>query len=320
MSFDRSRASLIRRPSTVAASLALAAVVGLAPAVLAAPDKPTFEYFLDPSTNGNPEGVAWDPESQTFFTGTTTNGTIYRGTLGAMTVPVWIQGGIGQAAIGMKVADGLLYVAGGATGRITVYSIASASVVASFETGTGGFLNDLVVTNRGVFVTDSLRAVLWRVTAEQVAAGGGTPEAISVAPEIPFGGGFALNGIVAFGDGSELMVVHSALGNLYRIDLAFEGSDVASRTITELVDAPTVNGDGLLLDQGMLIAVIGGAARLDFLDLSADHSSATLLFTRTDATFQRPSTIARAKNTYLVVNADFTTNTPPFTLSGLARQ
>ena len=40
----------------------------------------------------------------------------------------------------------------------------------------------------------------------------------------------------------------------------------------------------------------------------------------TDPTFQRPSTLARAHNLYLVVNADFTTNTPPFTLTGLPRQ
>jgi sugar lactone lactonase YvrE len=295
-----------------AASLSIAALA--APLALAAPDKPSVEYVLT-ENNGNPEGVAWDPESQTFFTGTTANGTIYRGTLGDTSVDVWIPGATGRAAIGMKVDDGLLYVAGGATGRITVYDIATATVAASFETGTGGFLNDLVVTPTGTYVTDSLRPFLWKITASQVAAGGGTPEAISVAPEIPYGGGFALNGIVSFGNGSELIVVHSALGTLYRITFTEDG-----RSITQ-VTAPVVNGDGLLIDQGMLVVVLGGAVppRLAFLDLSADRSAATLLFTRTDPTFQRPSTLARAHNTYLVVNADFTTNTPPFTLTGLPR-
>jgi hypothetical protein len=50
------------------------------------------------------------------------------------------------------------------------------------------------------------------------------------------------------------------------------------------------------------------------------HTAATFLFKRTDPTFQRPSTLARAGNSYLVVNADFTTSTPPFTLTGLPRQ
>lgn len=313
------RALVANRAAIATTALALAASIALAPAALAAPDKPSIEYVLT-ENNGNPEGVAWDPATQSFFTGTVANGTIYRGTLGDTSVDVWIPGP-GTPAVGMKVDGGLLYVAGGPSGLIKVYSIATASLVATFETGAGGFLNDLVVTNRGVFVTDSVRPVLWHITPELLAAGSGTPESIGLAPEIPFASPFNLNGIVSFKDGRELIVVHSGLGTLYRIDLSFEAGSVDSRAIAQ-IDAPNVNGDGLLVDQGMLIAVVGGppTAQLVFLDLSGDHSSATLLGTRTDATFQRPSTIARAKNTYLVVNADFTTNTPPFTLSGLPRQ
>lgn len=280
---------------------------------LAAPDFETSVYTLTQSDNGNPEGVTWDPATRSFFTGTTANGTIYRGTLDDPTVEVWIPGAAGRSAIGMKAEGGLLYVAGGPTGRITVYDIASASVAAVFETGAGGFLNDLVVTPKGVFVTDSLRPVLWRVTAEQVAGGGGIPEAIPLAPEIPFGAGFALNGIVALGDGTELIVVHSALGTLYKITFTSSG-----RTITQIT-SPTMNGDGLLLDQGRLVVVLGNDAQLAFLKLNDDRTAAELVETRTDLTFQRPSTVARARNLYLVVNADFTTNTPPFTLSGLPR-
>ena len=323
MSSPRTRALVANRGTSRAAiatlALALAASFVLAPAALAAPDKPSVEYVLT-ENHGNPEGVAWDPATQTFFTGSTADGTLYRGTLGDTSVDVWIAGP-GTPAVGMKVDGGRLYVAGGPSGLVKVYDIATASLVATFSTGTGGFLNDLVVTNRGVFVTDSIRPVLWHITPELLAAGTGTPESIAMAPEIPFGAGFALNGIVDFKDGRELVVVHSALGTLYRIDLSFSDGSVDSRSVTP-ISAPAVNGDGLLVDQGMLIAVIGGAVppRLDFLDLSADHSSATLLFSRTDATFQRPSTIARAKNTYLVVNADFTTSTPPFTLTGLPRR
>jgi Cu-Zn family superoxide dismutase len=306
------RLALATAAAALAATAALAASTAV-PVVLAAPDKPSVEYILT-ENNGNPEGVAWDPASQSFFTGTVTNGAIYRGTLGDTSVDVWIPGAEGRAAVGMKVDAGLLYVAGGATGRITVYDIETASVAATFETGAGGFLNDLVVTKAGVFVTDSFRPVLWHVSHEQVEAGGGTPATIPVAPEIPFGGGFALNGIVAFDGGRELIVVHSSLGTLYRIDFTDGG-----REITE-IDAPTVNGDGLLVDQGMLIVVLGNSAELARLDLSADHGTASLLDTVTDSTFQRPSTLARAHNLYLVVNADFITNTPPFTLTGLPRQ
>ena len=58
-----------------------------------------------------------------------------------------------------------------------MYDLATKQAVATFDTGDGGFLNDLVVTRRGdVFVTDSFRPTLWHVTAEQVAAGSGTPQ------------------------------------------------------------------------------------------------------------------------------------------------
>jgi hypothetical protein len=40
---------------------------------------------------------------------------------------------------------------------------------------------------------------------------------------------------------------------------------------------------------------------------------------RGDASFQGPSTIARAGGEYLVVNPDFATSTPPFTVSGIPR-
>ena len=310
------RATLAR--AVLATSIALGTTLAITSGALAAPDKQTIEYVLSPD-HGNPEGVAWDPATQTFFTGTVVDGTIYRGTLGDETVEVWIEGSAGQAAVGMKVFDGRLYVAGGPTGTITVYDIATASVVGTFETGTGGFLNDLVVTKYGVFVTDSLRPTLWHVTPEQLAAGTGTPEAISVSAEIPYVVGFNLNGIVAYKGGRELVVVNPASASLFRIDLEITNGEVTGRSISR-IESPPVAGDGLLVDRGMLVAVVGGEQALYFLDLNGRHTAASLLFTRTDPTFQRPSTLARAHNQYLVVNADFTTSTPPFTLSGLRRQ
>ena len=133
--------------------------------------------------------------------------------------------------------------------------------------------------------------------------------------EIPFGAGFALNGIVAFDDdGRQLIVVHSTLGTLYKIEFSDSGRTIAT------VASPTLNGDGLLLDRGRLVVVLGGTAELAFLKLKHGRTVAELIETRTDSTFQRPSTVARARDRYLVVNADFTTNTPPFTLSGLPRK
>jgi Cu-Zn family superoxide dismutase len=294
----------------VAAMLAISSV---AAADSAAAD--TRVYTLTPSTHANPEGVAFDRRSDAFFVGATGDGTIYRGTLGNPSVEEFIPGATGKSAIGLKVARGCLYVAGGATGTVVVYDLASRRQVASFATGAGGFLNDLAITERGdVFVTDSFRSTLWHVTAAQVRAGGGTPEAISVAPEIVYqAGAFNLNGIVPLGEHS-LVVVQSSNGALFRIDF-----DRAGRHIQQLDVAPVVGGDGLLLDGGRLVVVQGGLAQLTFIELDHRGLHGNVVGKLADPTFRGPSTVARAHSRYLVVNADFATSTVPFTVSGVAR-
>ncbi|NUR77941.1 MAG: hypothetical protein HOQ28_16845 [Thermoleophilia bacterium] len=310
---------LLGRAVLAAAVVALVATGSAALADHGKKDRAAAKVFtLTPSTpKNNPEGVAAGG-GRTFFVGATGDGTIYRGTTDNLTVPEFIPGAAGKSAVGMKVFRGRLYVAGGGTGKIVVYDIATKQQVASFDTGAGGFLNDLVVMHNGdVFVTDSFRPVLWHVTAAQVTAGSGTPEQISVAPEITFtpAGTFNLNGIVSRGDG-RLIVVQSSTGKLFRIDL---GATAASRHIQQ-IDAPSLpGGDGLLLDRGRLIVVQGSPAQLSFLKLKGGGSRAQLVETRTDPALRGPSTVARVHKLLLVVNADFTTSTLPFTVSGLPR-
>jgi hypothetical protein len=84
----------------------------------------TKVFTLDPSTHGNPEGVATRGGGKVFFVGATGDGTIYRGTVGNPTVTEFIPGAAGKSAVGMKIRGGKLYVAGGMTGKIYVYSLA----------------------------------------------------------------------------------------------------------------------------------------------------------------------------------------------------
>ena len=276
-------------------------------------------FTLEPDPAGNPEGVAFDKQSKAFFVSITADGAIYRGTLDSDTVAPFIPGAPGKAAVGVKVKDGKLYVAGGPTGTITVYDLATGQAVAGFETGADGFLNDLVVTEEGdVFVTDSFRPVLWHVTAEQVQAGSGMPQALDVS-EIPFESNqFNLNGIVSEG-GGRLVVVDSNSGKLFRIDLGDDRSSI--HAIDEIQGATVPGGDGMLLDRGRLVVVQGNPAQLSFLKLRGGALSATPEPEGTQASdkLRGPSTVARARDLYLVVNADFATSQRPFTVAGLPR-
>ena len=207
------------------------------------------------------------------------------------------------------------------TGAITVYDLATRQPVATFDTGTGGFLNDLVVTRRGdVFVTDSFRPTLWHVTAEQVRAGSGTPQGLEIdEDDIPYERGeFNLNGIVAKG-GRKLVVVDSNSGKLFRIEL---GDDRASiEEIDEIEGATVPGGDGMLLDRGRLVVVQGAPTnQLSFLKLRGGARRATLERTQTSDKLRGPSTVDVAKRLYLVVNADFGTDQTPFTVAGLPRR
>lgn len=282
-------------------------------------DQATTRIFtLDPSTHGNPEGVATEKDGRVFFVGATRDGTIYRGTIDSPTVSEFILGSEGKSAIGLEVAGGKLYVAGGMTGKLLVYDVATKQVVASFDTGSGGFLNDLVVTRKGdVFVTDSFRPILWHVTAGQVRAGSGTPQGIPVGPEIAYQSQFNLNGIVARRGGRQLIVVQSNTGDLFRIDL---DDDAPNGRAIRRIDAPSLpGGDGLLLDGGRLIVVQGAPAALRFLNLKGGATRAEIVETRTDPSLRGPSTVDRARDLYLVVNADFALSRTPFTVSGLPR-
>ena len=277
-----------------------------------------FTLTPDPKSEpGNPEGIAFDKRTRSFYVGITTDGTIYRGSLESDTVEPFIEGGEGKSAVGLKTKRGKLYVAGGGTGLITVYDLASKEQVAKFETGSGGFLNDLVVTRGGdVYVTDSLRPKLWHVTAEQVEAGSGTPQGLDVSA-IPYDAGFNVNGIVAKSS-SKLVVVDSNSGKLFRIKLGDEGDSIDS--IDEITGATVLGGDGLLLDKGKLVVVQGNPAQLSFLKLRRGAREAELKRTQTSKKLRGPSTVDAAKGLYLVVNADFATDTKPFTVAGLPRK
>lgn len=275
-------------------------------------------FTLQPDPAANPEGIAVDERSQAFFVSITGDGAIYRGTLDSDKVTPFIPGAPGKAAVGIKVRDGKLYVAGGPTGEIVVYDLATKRALATFATGSGGFLNDLVVTRDGdVFVTDSFRPTLWHVTADQVAAGGGTVQALDVSSGIPFEQGFNLNGIVAEG-GRRLIVVQTNTGKLFRIDLAEHSSAIDA--IQEIGGVSTPGGDGLLLDRGRLVVVQGGPpARLSLVDLFDGARRGVIADTLTSLGLNGPSTVARADRFYLVVNADFANSVKPFLVVGLPR-
>ena len=281
-----------------------------APAKRAAARTFTFE----PAPKANPEGIVFDKRRQRFLVSDTGDGKIYGGTLGntAMTPFIPAQG---AAAVGLEIRRNKLYVAGGPSGEIRVYDLRTRRQVAKFDTGSGGFLNDVAVTGSGdVFVTDSFRPTLWHVTPAQVRAGSGTVQPLATPPAAigfkadPSGQTFNLNGIVAR-TGHQLVVVNTNTGRLFRIDLNQRRN--AIRRIARIRGATVPTGDGMILDGGRLVVVQGGNAaqnvptQISFVKLRRGATRAQVQRTQRSRRLVGPSTITRARNRYLVVNANF---------------
>jgi Cu-Zn family superoxide dismutase len=265
-----------------------------------------------------PEGVAFNPATNKFYVGSTTDGTLYEGDLASSEATVFSEGGADgrTTAIGMKVdSNGNLWVAGGGTGQMFVYNTADGSLVASYTTPAveQTFINDVTLTPDGsAYFTDSFRPVLFKISGTE----GGEAESWLdfTGTVLQYGEGFNLNGIAATPDGRYLLTVHSPTGNLFRID-------TTSREVVQVDtgEAELTAGDGILLIGDTLYVSRNSIGEIVPVTLSADYSTGTAGDAITDPSLIFPTTIAEADGSLLVVNSQFNNRegTPqlPFTVS-----
>ncbi|HEY7723519.1 MAG TPA: hypothetical protein VIB11_16905 [Pedococcus sp.] len=265
-----------------------------------------------------PEGIAVG-EDATFFVGSLWDGDIYRGDLrtgkGSLLVDT-----ANRQAVGLKVQDrddrpDRLWVAGGLTGRVFVYNARTGAGVADIRVANPGaaLLNDLVVTEDAVYVTDSFTPQLF-VVPLRGSGRIGTPRTLPVTgPAADSGGTFpGLNGIEATRSGERLIVNNTVLGGLYTVDPETGAS--------EQVDLPdgAINpgvADGLLLQGRTLWVVENATNRLVRLRLAADLSSGVVaeVVDNDDVggLFRVPTTVARHGDDLALVNARFDLGLPP---------
>jgi sugar lactone lactonase YvrE len=282
------------------------------------------ERYVLPGEKVFPEGVAYRSDTGDFYVGSTADGTVFRGNVegGSKEAEVFLEPESDgrTTAIGMEVdKEGRLFIAGGDTGRIFVYDTESADLVRRLDTpdAESTFLNDVAVTPDGdVYLTDSMRPVLFRVTS--------TADGVSEAePWLNFEGtpaeyeeGFNLNGIDATDDGRYLVAVQSNTGELFRIDT--ESKEVVE---INLGGETLTNGDGLLLDGRTVYVVRNEQELIVPVKLSREFTSGKVGEPFTDPSFAFPTTIAKTDGRLLVVNSQFDKQEGepelPFTVSSI---
>jgi len=284
--------------------LLLAAAVALAaPAALAQTAWPEKIALPDGFA---PEGISIG-NGTTFYVGSIPTGAVYTGNLRTGAGRILVPGATGRAATGLEHDRGRLWVSGAGTGKAFVYDARSGALIREYQlaTGAGGtFVNDVVVTKRAAWFTDSQRPVLYRVAL----SANGVPGALTTVPLSGdyqhVAGAFNLNGIDARPNGRTLLAVQSATGMLFRVDGggATKAVDLGGYVLT--------NGDGILLHGRTLYVVQNRLNRIAVFRMAPSLLSGTLVRTITDPDFDVPTTIDRLGSRVYAVNARFGTATP----------
>jgi sugar lactone lactonase YvrE len=282
--------------------IVLAAIAALATSAAGAQNA-AFPSRIDLPDGFQPEGIT--VAGNRFFVGSIPTGAIYRGSLRTGQGAVFVPGQAGRAAVGTKFDRGRLFVAGGPTGNGFVYSAKSGALLQTYAfSPSGSFVNDVVVTKRAVWFTDSSKPVLYRVALGPSGRPAPSFTTVNLSGDFVQGAGFNTNGIDATPNGKTLVIVQSNTGKLFTVS----PSGVA-RTIVLAGGESVPNGDGILLDGKTLYVVQNQNNAIAKISLSANLRNGRVLQRISNAGFDVPTTIAELGSRLYAVNARF--NTPP---------
>jgi sugar lactone lactonase YvrE len=252
-----------------------------------------------------PEGIAIAGEQ--FYVGSIPTGAVYHGSVRSGKGAMLVKPQNGRAAIGIDVDRGWLFVAGGPTGKAFVYDARTGASLAALQLATGSdtFVNDVVVTRRAAWFTDSSKDVLYRVA---LAANGrpGVQSAVRVVQlkgDFQLQAGFNANGIDATPDGTRLVIVQSNTGRVFTVNPA---TGVAQRL--DLGSESVPNGDGILLDGLILYVVQNQQNVVAKIALQRDLRSGRVRRRLGDPTLDVPTTIDQQGGSLYAVNARFGTS------------
>ena len=305
----------ISRRSLLATSAATAGALLVGSSTATASASATEHTWPDliPLPNGfRPEGITIGGGPYAYL-GSLGDGSIYRADLRTGKGRI-ISAGPGTPSVGLKLdGRGRLFVAGRQGARVV--DVRTGEIIASYTltTKTPTFANDVFLTSRAAWFTDSYQPVLYALPLGGHGRLPGLDEVATVTlsgawRQVP-GEVINANGITGTPDGKALLVVQSGAGGLHRVN---------PRTgVTELVDlgdaAPLTNGDGLLLIGRRLYVVQNRQNAIDVFQLSADGRSGIFEGRITDSGFDVPTTVAAYANRLYLPNARFTTTPTPDT-------
>lgn len=281
----------------------LSAVLAVA-LVAPAEARPRHDYpdRIELPVGFQPEGITIGKRPVAYL-GSLADGDIYAADLRSGRGRV-ISQGPGTPSVGLKIdRRGLLWVAGGPTGTARVVSSRTGEIVAGYTlTSKPSFINDVVLTRRAAWFTNSLQPELYRVSRD-----GRRPRVTT----LPLTGdwvqqdGFNANGIAATPDGRALLVVQTSTATLFRVN---PRTGVARRV--DLGGYALTDGDGLLVRGRTLYVVQNQLNQVAVFDLNRRGSIGSLDEVLPVTGGDVPTTIAAFKGSLHLPNARFGNPSP----------
>ena len=253
-----------------------------------------------------PEGIATGRGSS-FYVGSIPTGDIYKGSLRTGKGDTLVDAPAGRSATGLKVdRRNRLFVSGARTGQAYVYDARTGDELKTYQLTTAAptFINDVVVTRKAAYFTDSQNKQLYVLDFGERGALPDSARTLPLTGDLEYDDNpntFELNGIAATRNGKRLIAIQSRTGQLFSID----PSSGATKRIALVGTDRLEFGDGLLLHGKRLHVVRNQADRVATLRVSRDLSTATLKREVTRPEFVVPTTIARHGSRLYVVNAKF---------------
>jgi sugar lactone lactonase YvrE len=300
---------MMPRP-TSARRLLVLLLLGVLMALPATAGAATFPDTIPLPDGWQPEGIA-SGRGTSLYVGSIPTGAVWKTDARTGRGQVLVAGQAGRSAIGLKVdRRDRLFVAGGATGRAFVYDASTGADLASYQLAAAGaptFVNDVALTSRAAWFTDSQAAQLYALPLGRHGRlpGQGQVRTLPLTGDLQLQAGNNLNGIVAAAGGRVLLSVQTNTGKLFRIN---------PRTgVTRQVDlgrARLVNGDGLLLAGRVLFVVQNRDNKIAVVALSRSLDRGRVVAELTDPDFDVPTTVAATAGRLYVVNARFGTTDP----------
>jgi sugar lactone lactonase YvrE len=288
---------------------ALALLMSLSPVAASAHhDRPDR---IDLPDGWMPEGITTD--GRFLFSGSLADGALLRANPRTGNTRIIEEGRQGRVAVGVDYdrRRDVLWVAGGGTNRIRAHDARTGRRLAvyNFPSENARFINDLVVTRRAVYATDSFNQELLVVRLGRGDRLPGPRAATTRALTgdlvyVPGPDQFNLNGIVK--SGRRLLAVQSNKGLLFRIN-PFTGR---TRTVNLGGGSPLSFGDGLEIDGDILYVVRNQLNEIAVVDLGRRLRRGEVVAHLTDDDFDIPTTVALLGDSLYAVNARFGTAGP----------